>query len=204
MRVKTEEKRQEIIDVAARLFEEHGFERTSMSLISQQVGGSKATLYGYFSSKEELLQAVLTYDVSTEADRLMNQFLDGEDLRDGLISLGIAFLTRRLAPMPIANARMVSNMPKGSDVGRKFYETVLGPAWQRLANRFKLLMDKGYLKETDPWVAAMHWKGLCEWDFWEKRMMGAIDEGNPADIKKAAILAADAFLALYGADSGTS
>ena len=201
-RVKTEEKRQEIIRVASNLFEEQGFDRTSMSQISQELGGSKATLYGYFNSKEELLHAVLTYDVTVEADRLMNQFLDSHDIRDGLISLGEAYMARRLASMPIANVRMVSNLPRGSTVGKEFFETVLRPAWQRLANRFQTLMDKGVLRHADPWVAAMHWKGLCEWDMFEKRLLGAIQQGDPAEIKKASVLAADAFLILYGADQG--
>ena len=197
-RVKTEEKRQEIVRVAAGLFEEQGFDRTSMSQISQELGGSKATLYGYFNSKEELLQAVLTYDVTVEADRLMNQFLDSNDIRDGLISLGEAYMARRLSSMPIANVRMVANLPKESTVGKEFFETVLRPAWQRLANRFQTLMEKGVLRQADPWVAAMQWKGLCEWDMFEKRLLGAIQQGDPAEIKKASVLAADAFLTLYG------
>lgn len=200
MRVRTEAKRQEIVDIATQLFEQNGFERTSMSMISEKLGGSKATLYGYFKSKEELLQAVLNYDVTTEAERLMNQLLDGEDLRDGLISLGIAYLTRRLSNVPIANVRMVATQPHGSTIGKEFFENVLEPAWQRLARRFKMMMDDGRLKQADPWVAAMHWKGLCEWDMFEKRLLGASQQGDPQIIKKAAVLAADAFLTLYGVE----
>ena len=51
MRVRKEEKRQEIVRIAAKLFEELGYERTSMSTIAARDGGSKATLYGYFPSK---------------------------------------------------------------------------------------------------------------------------------------------------------
>ena len=111
MRVRTDEKRREIVDVASELFEEHGFERTSMSMISERLGGSKATLYGYFKSKEQLLAAVLLYDVTDQADRLMNEFLSSEDLREGLIKLGVAYMTRRLSSVPIANVRMVANQP---------------------------------------------------------------------------------------------
>ena len=46
MRMRTEEKKQEIIRIAAELFEQLGYERTSMSAIAARVGGSKATLYG--------------------------------------------------------------------------------------------------------------------------------------------------------------
>jgi AcrR family transcriptional regulator len=197
MRVRTEEKRQEIVKAAQELFEEHGFERTSMSMISERVGGSKATLYGYFRSKEEILQAVLVYDVTQEAERLMNELLANNTLRQGLIKLGIAYLARRLSATPVANIRMVSNQPEGSTIGKNFYENVLRPAWQRLANRFEMMMDEGILKRADPWVAAMHWKGLNEWDFFEKRLLGAMP-GPPDNIAEVAELAADAFLEIYG------
>lgn len=198
MRVRTEEKRREIVDVASSLFEEHGFERTSMSMIAEKLGGSKATLYGYFKSKEQILDAVLIYDVTEQADRLMNEFLSADDLREGLVKLGFAYMMRRLASTPIANVRMVSNQPSGSTVGKVFFEGVLRPAWQRLANRFEMLMDEGMLKRADPWVAAMHWKGLNEWDMFEQRLLGAVDGPDPEKIQRASTLAADAFLQLYG------
>ena len=198
MRVRTDEKRREIVDVASELFEEHGFERTSMSMISERLGGSKATLYGYFKSKEQLLAAVLLYDVTDQADRLMNEFLSSEDLREGLIKLGVAYMTRRLSSVPIANVRMVANQPADSTLGKEFFERVLEPAWQRLARRFELMMDQGLLKRADPWVAAMHWKGLNEWDMFEKRLLGAIRGPDLVVINRASTLAADAFLQLYG------
>jgi len=198
MRVRTDEKRREIVDVASELFEEHGFERTSMSMISERLGGSKATLYGYFKSKEQLLAAVLLYDVTDQADRLMNELLSSDDLREGLIKLGVAYMTRRLSSVPIANVRMVANQPSDSTLGKEFFERVLEPAWQRLARRFELMMDQGLLKRADPWVAAMHWKGLNEWDMFEKRLLGAIRGPDLVVINRASTLAADAFLQLYG------
>ena len=199
-RVRTEEKRRQIVGIASQLFQELGYERTSMSLISERLGGSKATLYGYFKSKEELLQSVLVYDVTEEADRLMNEFLSGKNLRDGLITLGKAYMHRRLSPGPIANVRIVSTQPEDSTIGKEFYENVLGPAWRRLANRFKMMMAAGILKKADPWIAAMQWKGMCEWDMFERRLLNAIKEADADEIERASIAAADAFLKLYGAE----
>ena len=200
VRVRTEEKREQIVGIASQLFQELGYERTSMALISERLGGSKATLYGYFRSKEELLQSVLVYDVTSEADRLMNQFLSGENLRDGLITLGQAYMHRRLSPGPITNVRIVATQPEDSTIGKEFYENVLGPAWERLANRIQILMDAGILIRADSWIAAMQWKGMCEWDMFERRLLNAIKEPPSDEIRRAAIAAADAFLKLYGAD----
>src|SRR6185436_21163077 len=94
MRARSEEKKLEIIQIAAELFDDLGYERTSMSAIAARVGGSKATLYGYFASKEELLRAVLDHDVNEEADRLLHEFLVEKDLRSGLVRLGISYLSR--------------------------------------------------------------------------------------------------------------
>ena len=200
MRVRTEEKRREIVRVAAELFAENGFDRTSMSMISEHVGGSKATLYGYFKSKEEILQAVLVYDVTEEAERLMNELLSVNELREGLITLGVAYMMRRLSGTPVANIRMVATQPEGSTIGKEFYENVLRPAWERLASRFEMMMDDGILKRADPWVAAMHWKGLNEWDMFERRLLQAIPGPDREVLQRSATLAADAFLTLYGAN----
>jgi len=193
MRVRKEEKRQEIVRIAAKLFEELGYERTSMSTIAARVGGSKATLYGYFPSKEDLLRAALDYDVNEEADRLMHEFLAEKDLRSGLIRLGIAYLSRHHARA--ASIRAVANQP----IAQEFYENVLRPAWQRLADRFALMMKEGRLKFADPWTTAMHWKGLNEWDLLEKHLLGASQGANPNEIVSAATAAADAFLKVYAA-----
>lgn len=203
MRVRTEEKRREIVEIAAQLFEELGYDRTSMSLISDRVGGSKATLYGYFKSKEEILHAVLDYDVTEQADRLTAELLSAPSLRDGLIALGIEYMNRKLSDRPISNVRIVSAQPDDSTIGKDFYENVLLPAWQRLARRFGMMMDAGMLKRADPWIAAMHWKGLCEWDMFERRLLGAIREGDPEEIRTAAVHAADVFLQVYGATNGS-
>ena len=56
VRTKSDEKRRDIIQVAAESFEELGYERTSMLTIAERMRGSKQTLYNYFESKEELFR----------------------------------------------------------------------------------------------------------------------------------------------------
>lgn len=200
-RVRTEEKRSEIVQVATELFDELGYDRCSMATISDRLGGSKATLYGYFSSKEELLRAVLQCEVASDFDRLMHEFHESDDLRDSLIKLGIAFSRKRLSALPVANIRSVVNQPPGSTMGKEFYEEIIRPAFEDFAGRFKKLMDEGRLRQADPWVALMHFKGLNDWDLFERRIMGAISGPEDVDVERVATLAADAFLKLYGPET---
>lgn len=191
MRVRTEEKRQEIIRIAAELFQDLGYDRTSMSAIAARVGGSKATLYGYFASKEALLRAVFEEEAIRETDRLMHELLAEKDLRSGLIRLGIAYLNGH--PARTSAIRTVANQP----IAMEYYDEVLRPAWQRLADRFATMMKEGRLKFADPWITAMHWKGLNEWDMLEKHLLCAKLEANPNEIVTAATAAADTFLKVY-------
>ena len=191
MRTRTEEKRNSIVRIAGEMFDELGYERTSMSMIAARVGGSKATLYGYFRSKEELLRAALDNDVNEEADRLLHEFLAEKDLRNGLVRLGISYLSRHQSRA--ASIRTVANQP----IAQEFYETMLRPAWQRLADRFAIMMTEGRLKFADPWTTAMHWKGLNEWDLLERHLLSARATTDPNDIVTAATAAADAFLKVY-------
>jgi len=199
-RVRTEEKRNEIVRIAADLFEEQGYDRCSMALLSERLGGSKATLYGYFPSKEELLRAVLDFQVATDADRIMRDFPSCEDLRKCLVQLGTAYLNKRMSPLPLMNMRVVVNQPPESTMGKDFYENIIRPAFHRLTDKFAILIERGKLKGADPEVMMMHWKGLCDWDFFEQRLLGAIDGPDPKLVEKAVNLAADAFLKLYGVD----
>src|SRR5437870_11657307 len=107
-RVRTEEKRSDIVRIASEAFDELGYDRCSMAALSERLGGSKATLYGYFPSKEELLRAVLDFEIATDADQIMRDFPATDDLRESLVILGTAYLKKRTSSLPVANVRMIA------------------------------------------------------------------------------------------------
>lgn len=51
--------REQIVDVADRLFYEHGFEATSFADIAKDVGLSRGNFYYHFKTKDEILAAVI-------------------------------------------------------------------------------------------------------------------------------------------------
>lgn len=53
-------RRQAMINAAAAIFFEHGFERASLSAIVRRSGGSLSTMYQLFGSKEGLFEAMIT------------------------------------------------------------------------------------------------------------------------------------------------
>ena len=75
MRVKTEQKRREIIEVAKQVFRAKGFAAASMAEIAADVGGSKGTLYNYFTSKEALFAAVMIEMARELADPIFSELV---------------------------------------------------------------------------------------------------------------------------------
>ncbi len=59
-------RRQEVLDVAARIFQEKGYEATSIQEIAEEVGILKGSLYYYIDTKEDLLFGVIkaAYDAA--------------------------------------------------------------------------------------------------------------------------------------------
>lgn len=54
-----QERRRELLDTARKLFITKGYEKTSVNDILKEVGIAKGTFYYYFTSKEEMLEAMI-------------------------------------------------------------------------------------------------------------------------------------------------
>jgi len=67
---RSKEKEINIIEGALRVFGEKGFEETTISAISKAANISDATIYEYFSSKEEVLFSIPKFYTQREFDRL--------------------------------------------------------------------------------------------------------------------------------------
>lgn len=65
-----EERKQEILDTAMRLFQEKGYEKTSISDIAKAIGVAQGLCYRYFPSKEVLFDSVVDQYAGILADAL--------------------------------------------------------------------------------------------------------------------------------------
>ena len=73
-----EERRQEILDTAMKLFYEKGYEKTSIADIAKNIGIAQGLCYRYFPSKEALFDSA----VEQYADELVSRFNVQSDLND--------------------------------------------------------------------------------------------------------------------------
>src|SRR5687768_17675444 len=68
------ERRQQLMEFAARRFAENGYHPTSVAEIVQGMGVGKGVFYWYFSSKEELFQEILR-EAQFDLRRRQQQFV---------------------------------------------------------------------------------------------------------------------------------
>ncbi|MCD1124695.1 TetR/AcrR family transcriptional regulator [Jinshanibacter sp. LJY008] len=67
-----EDRRTYILQKATDIFLNNGYERTSMDEVNECIGCSKATLYKYFCSKQELFMNVIDHAVHTYTQAIIN------------------------------------------------------------------------------------------------------------------------------------
>ncbi|RTR28004.1 TetR/AcrR family transcriptional regulator [Deinococcus radiophilus] len=76
-RLSADDRRQQILDMAAQLFIQRGFEGVRMADLAQALGTSRPTIYGYFASTEEMLSGLLEQQLDGLPERLRPYLLQG-------------------------------------------------------------------------------------------------------------------------------
>jgi AcrR family transcriptional regulator len=199
MRVRTEAKREAILEVAAKAFIEMGYERASMAEISARVGGSKATLYGYFESKEQLFVEAAKAVGKTHMEAAFAE-LDqhATDVPAALQRFGEKMVGFLCQPEAVATLRMVIAEAGHSDIGQRFHECGPGRGLGAVVAYLQAAMDSGRLRATDAHVAAQHLIALLEAEILPLRMLGVPVSTSRAHIRQAIERALAVFLAAYG------
>ncbi|GFO56076.1 TetR family transcriptional regulator [Geomonas sp. Red276] len=198
MRLKTEAKRQAIIEEAAELFRAVGFERASMAEICARVGGSKATVYNYFSSKEELFIEVVMQSTEAQFEAVHQSFEEEvEDVSLALRRFGERFLALIYSPEILATRHMAIAQAKHSEAGRLIYERGVLRSQKLIANFLESCMKKGKLRQADPMIATLHLVSLLEAEFRDRFLFQLPGDITAEEIAAGTARAVEVFIAAY-------
>lgn len=202
MRVKTDAKRQEIIAAAAAELREHGFSGASMAAVSKRLGASKATLYRYFLSKEDLFLTTMLDSAQDQAARVFDMLaLEPDATPDQLRSLlerfGARFLELTLSPEVLAVRRILIAEGSRSGLGQRLFERGPKISWSKMAQFLGQAVDAGLLRDEDPWMMAMHMRGLLEADLVNRALLGADIDTGPATLERCAAASVTVLLRAY-------
>lgn len=135
-----EERKNEILDVAERLFGTKGFDGTSTTDILNEIGIARGTLYYHFSSKEDILDAMIermTGSLAAKASEIAAQ----KDVP----------VLRRLTQMMLA-------LNVNNDLGHEIMEQVHKPQNALMHQK----MQERLLAEVNPVVTVLIEEGIAQ------------------------------------------
>lgn len=137
---KGEQTRERIIAAAAPIFNQHGYEGTSMQQLMDATGLEKGGLYRHFSSKEELAAEAFHFSVS-QARKLRIGDLD--HIAGALPKLRYAVERFVEAPSPIAGGCPLMNTAIDSDDGNPTLRDLAAQALRRWRNGLARIAAEG-------------------------------------------------------------
>ncbi len=117
----TTDSRQRFIDVAVRLFTQHSFAGTSLQMIADEVGVTKAAVYHHFRTREDLLAAVIEpllaqlRTIVEEAEAQRSTSARAEHLLTGFTRLAVR--NRELMSVLAADPGTIDLLRSQHDVG---------------------------------------------------------------------------------------
>jgi AcrR family transcriptional regulator len=195
---KNDSKRQAILESAYRLFRAQGFDGTSMADITSQVGGSKATLYSHFPSKEELfVECMMAALQNYMSDTLKHLDASRSDPEAALRNFGASVLNFICSAEQVEVRRLMIAEASRSGTGKLFFDK-LSALRAQISSFLAACMASGLLRLDDSDLAADHLGALLEAEVLEPLLLNVRDAApDEMETALAARRAVAAFLRAY-------
>ncbi len=192
-------KRDAILQGAARIFMDSGFDAASVNDICRAAGVSKSTLYVYFSDKEDLFEALMERERARVFLGLEECLLGDKTLRDKLYDFTFALAHILCSPEVIRSQRAIIGMvERKPDLGTRFYDGGALRMNQLIQGYLAAEVRRGTLEIQDITLAAYQLIELSTAGLWRQCLFNKITSPPPAEnLRKTSRSAVDGFLSMY-------
>jgi AcrR family transcriptional regulator len=195
---KSEARRQAILDAAAAVFAEWGYDRASMSDICARVGYSKATLYSYFGSKEALFLELVAETTQAALDATQAALAEPQtSVAATLEHFARGYLAHSFSPQVAMLRRLLVAHAGRPGFEARFHDLGTARGAAALARFLRTAMDAGHLREADHGRAALHLKALLEAEWSERYLLETPPALNPEQIERTATIGVATFMTAY-------
>ena len=146
----------EIVSAALAVFSERGFAGAKMEEIAERAGLSKAALYLYFPSKEEVFRAVVRQAVAPNIEGLRETVLAAQVPFPSLVGMLLARLAHLATILPIGSvAKMVIGESRNfPELAKVWHDDVVQKGVGLLSSLIQQRQAAGELREGDPRIHA--------------------------------------------------
>jgi TetR/AcrR family transcriptional repressor of mexJK operon len=198
-RPKSAGKRTAITEAARRLFAANSYDSVTMDQVARAAGVAKMTVYGHFSDKESLFEAIVrsTSDLMTAA--LPPLPLSDGDLEEELVTFGQTFLTVVLSP-GIVNSfhRHVDMLARDPALAARFYHAGPGRTRATLGAYLRSAAAQAHPQIDIGTEAASDLMSLWLGDMQLLLALGLVTPLSPEDIAQRVRRCTRLFLQAYG------
>ncbi len=150
-----------ILEAARAEFMAHGFESASTNRITEGFGGSKATLFRYYPTKERLLEAVVQSIAAQWEAALDPAGLPDDSPEDWLQAIGARTLGWILRDEPLFVGRLaIAEGHRFPALERTFRDTATEPLRELIARQLRAWTRRGLLASSDARGDAEHFVDL--------------------------------------------
>lgn len=193
-----EERRQKFVAAAEQLFLQRGYAGASVNQIVRMAGGSLATLYAEFGTKEKLFEAVMTRRVRSAFEGARQTMQGAVTVEAELLAMARQILERTLAADALAIYRLaVAEGPHFSDLRKAVVESGMKGFLTRLADYFSQLDAARRLRIDAPVLAAERFLALAQGQVQFIAGCGDVKRYSPKRCTQHAREAVEAFLRIY-------
>jgi TetR/AcrR family transcriptional regulator, mexJK operon transcriptional repressor len=162
-----------LLDVAARVFIENGYEGTTLEKIARRANASKQTLYSRYPSKSDLFTAMMNRICQAGFSRIADIFRPDRPLDEALKSYAWELIQPLVdKEMVRLNRTIICAAERFPDVGKMFWN--MGPerAHNVMAEFVRDRITKGELRKGDPDELADLFLAMCSGRFWAQGLFG--------------------------------
>jgi AcrR family transcriptional regulator len=154
-------RRQGILWKAVDVFGKYGYRATTMDIIASECGFSKATLYQFFNSKEELFSKIFSEQSKTDVkNQFITQISDGQ-IKDTLFDVGMMFLSMFEDPQKLNLNRMViAESARFPEIGKTVYENAISVVAGSVSDILRKFCESGEIVCEDTMLAARSYIGM--------------------------------------------
>ncbi len=151
-----EDRRQQILDVAIRLFSQKGFRGTTTKEIALAAGVNEAIIFRHFATKRELYSAIIdqkacSMNMENVDAEIAKAFAQGND-RKVFETIATHILTRHEEDETFMRLMFYSAL-EGHELSDLFFRNYVSERFARLVSHIKQRIADGVFRKVDPMIA---------------------------------------------------
>lgn len=154
-RLSAEDRREQILNVAAEMFSRQGFSGTRTREIAEAAGVNEAIIFRHFPKKEDLYWAVIQNRVEQAKKRpqLKDRLAPDSDDREVLTTLAEEIIIRQTTDYSLMRLLIYSGLEQ-HELSERLFRTYIADFYDFMASHIRMRIKQGVYRDVDALLAA--------------------------------------------------